>query len=94
VKETLKFNKSNWSGESIAIEVNTKTGYFKFYDDVFYLKFNKERDTAKAVCKQWEYPLTTGYLHNGIWYFESSVGVTREDKNPFIAAIQVLCNII
>ena len=93
--ETITFNKGNWSGKSATISVQENT--FELFGYKFTLEFTEFEGVKgfKVVSPSWEYPLAKGYEDKGIWYsYDLSGMLSRDDKSPFVAAAQVLCNLI
>ncbi len=89
-------NKANWKSEEITVRIK-KDGTFQVYDYNFKLTITDFGDEAGQIFKVtgegWDYDLVKGYLLGDEWMAQSGA-ITREDADPFIAAIQVLCNII
>lgn len=93
----LTVNKGNWSGEEITVNVR-KDNSFKLFDYDFKLsaKYDEELGCTfyEVTSSSWDHALVTGYKDENGMCFMSSSGVSREAKDPFEAAIQVLSNIL
>lgn len=90
-------NKANWKGEEITVRVK-KDGTFQVYDYDFKLTITDFGGEAGQIFKVtgegWgDDPIVKGYLLGDEW-MATHGDYSREDADPFIAAIQVLCNII
>jgi len=103
-KNTLMVNKSDWSGEQIKITINRKSKTVKIHEPYnLILKFKRikgldEDDEGYQVL--WKYEgdkswntLAFAFFYKGYWTVHSEE-LTREDKNMYVAAVQVACNII
>lgn len=101
----IKCNKSDWSGEEIEVKVNDKNNSFELYGETYMLDFliydfnESEKDEFCNVYRLDKYGnkkervINCGFTYgDGTWEFEA-YGISRTDKNPYIAVIQVLCNI-
>ena len=94
----IKCNKGNWSGKEITVNVNQKTKSFKLYDHKFIIEEHetstKQFPTFRIVSPNWSNPLATGcQFTDGLYGFFSG-DISRENKNMYVAAVQLLNNII
>ena len=92
----ITINKADWTGDKIKVRIK-KDGTFQVHDYDFKLTITDFGGEAGQIFKVtgegWDYTLVNGYFLEGEWMAKSGA-ITREDADPFIAAIQVLCNII
>jgi hypothetical protein len=95
MNEKLTLNKGNWSGETMSIEINRVSGKFKFDESDMWLEYIDD-DMVKLWGSSWpDYPLAFGFLHHNTWMCHADgSGVERDDPDPYVAMIQILCNII
>lgn len=92
------FNKDNWTGETATINVNVEEKSFNYYDyrvqleqvdtgdDDEYYRILVDGDKVGSVMKL-SYEDT--YLA-----MDSISELTREDKDPFVAAAKMLSNVL
>lgn len=96
------FNKENWTGEEITIEVIDNT--FKYYDHRVRVVIEDEINPVylecgfiknlKAYIDGEETEIVGGCLTNEGEWFVSSDYMHSSNKNPFIAITKILCNIL
>jgi len=90
--EVLTFNKADWSGEDITIEVSDDLK-FEINDCKFQL-VEKECEQSGMFydCEgdDWDEPLFSVFqMRDGTW-IAHSYDTSRENKNPVIAAAQLI----
>ena len=93
--ETITTNKGNWTGQTVKVRVNREKGTFNLFGYKFRIEIKADA-IAHLYGSNWdggEKPFVTGFQYKGEWTF-SSCGCSREDKDVFVAAIQLLHNII
>ena len=95
----LKFNKGNWTGQEIEIEVlETQAGYeFRLYDMVIRVELTTHPDPMVGdmadvlVNGRKEF---FGFKDGGYWVMHSrEADMSREDRHPAVAAAQLICNL-
>ena len=98
----LTLNKTNWSGETITINVNQKTRSWSQFGYRFELRLLY----SSKVCRKfeiwgdaWDYPLGTVTCYPEIdeaifTAADEMYNCIRHSESPYIAAAQLLCNII
>lgn len=97
--KTITINKGNWSGETTNLTYNEKTGEFTiaFIDYTFKLVpqtiSTLPLDCYAIMGSGWDLPLGVVRKFEDTWYANTG-WLEREDENPFVAAAQLLCNII
>jgi len=97
-QKTIRCNKGNWTSEEIVVSF-TADGEFDFAG--YKMKITFLGDRAEVTGDDWDSTLIVGYQINpsgkkAIWVF-MPVGYSspsRENADPYVAAIQVLCNIL
>lgn len=92
---TITFNAGNWSGKEMTITVKAD-GSFELYDYTFRLKFRGD-EAFDIVSPSWSYRLGTGFknVNDPNWTAgDDGYHMTRTHEDPFVAAAQLLCNII
>jgi hypothetical protein len=97
----IEVNKANWSGETIKVRIKADNS-FELYDYNFQLAFRRygTHESFKVTEEGWDYPLVKGIRYAGeeewVAYqeVETMEEMSREAKDPFEAAVQVLSNII
>ena len=89
----ITINKANWTGEEITVRIKND-GSFQVYDYDFRLSIDEALgDTFNVWGEDKEFPVCKGYNFEGTWVAISG-DYSREDSDAFVAAIQLLCNII
>lgn len=89
--EILTCDQNNGTGEKVTVVIDRASGQFSLFGFCFTL--NLLDNIATLVKNDDETPVCIGLFHRNTWYFEG-MNIFREDKDPFIAAIQVICNIL
>ena len=80
-----------WTGERIKLVIDRETGRFDLFNSRFRMDIHE--NTASLFDQKGRTPLFKGHLHGNYWFFEGEDNI-REDKDPYMAAIQVLYDII
>ena len=88
----LIFNKANWSGEEITVNVNERKKEFSLFGYRFKIRQAGCRDVYKVLGDQWSEPLMKVFKIKDRYITTSYA--ERESDNIFIAVIQSLCNTI
>ena len=91
----IKLNRGDWSGKTIETKIE-EDGSFTLYGYRFEIKTEELEGGDKVAFikgNEWREPLGRGYLLKGVWVFKGQ-GISREDENMYVAAIQLLCMII
>jgi hypothetical protein len=91
MKETLTYDKPNWTGGPVKVVIDRDTGEFDLYDTRFTLKL--QYNVAALMMDNEEVPVCVSTLRGNIWHFEE-MGIVKEDSDPFNAAIQIACDIV
>jgi hypothetical protein len=90
MKEILTCDQNNWTNNKVTVVIDRETGEFNLFGSRF--KLNLQDNKATLIKNDGKVPICIGYLHKNTWYFEGQ-DIVREDKDPFVAVVQVLCNI-
>lgn len=80
-----------WTGHKIKLVIDRETGRFVLFNNRFRMDF--QDDTGYLYDCNSKTPLFKGRLHGNYWFFEGQDNI-REDKDPYVAAIQVLYDLI
>lgn len=93
--ETVMVNKGNWSGETVPMKVDRKTGQFEVHGYHFRMEIlPEENGFQEAVVYGAEWgaePFMHGCRYKGMWTF-LNCGIDRDHIDPYVAAMQVLFN--
>lgn len=89
----ITINKENYTGEEITVRIKND-GSFQVYDYDFRLEIDAALgDTFNVWGEDKEFPIVKGFNNEGTWIAYHGDYI-REDSDAFVAAIQVLANII
>jgi hypothetical protein len=80
-----------WSGIKIKVVIDRETGEFVLNNTRFRLDIRD--DKALLFYYNNKTPLFSGYLQGITWFFEEEECI-REDVDPYVAAIQMLYDIV
>lgn len=102
--ESVTFNRSDWSGKEMTIQVDRDT--LSWEQDGYKFQLEKVEDfvddevglsmeTYKCIGDAWDRPLfnLTKFSTDSVWW-ASSMGVERDHADPVICAAQIICNTV
>lgn len=95
----IHFNMTNWTGGYSHVDILNDEGKFKIdqYPDWLFWLERINADMAVIKCNEHSEPLGTLYCNNHlepITYTAVGNEIARTHKNPFVAAAQLICNIV
>jgi hypothetical protein len=102
--ESLTTNKANWSGEQITVKVDREKLVWEQYGYLFWLEFKAWPEDLQAVLGKGRYEIkgdswAADYVlgtidEHGANYEATSMDMTRDAKDPIVAAVQLICNTV
>lgn len=103
--EILTFNREDWSGQEITIQVNREEMSWEQSDYKFHLEETPEEfvddelgmsmKTMKCMGSEWKEPLftITKFSDSPMWVAASD-NLMREDADPILCAAKLVCSIV
>lgn len=93
--QTIEINKGNWTGEKHELSYDSDSGEFEIYEEIYRLtpEYDIDGFTSRDLIDPSGRVICPINKDGDIW-FCSAYGINREDANPYIAAAQLLFNIV
>lgn len=99
------YNQGNWSGKEITVNINQKKRTFSLFGYDFQITKKNHGEgfvTYELLGNEWSYPLATCSMYVGDEFTKDDTYIfategdysSRDSKDMYEAAVQLLCNII